>query len=401
MEHGLNKYISPNEPLFNAPIHVDFDMTNACNLACSHCHSASGKRQRDELSSDEIKKVIGELHHNGVIDLTIAGGEPFLRPDLSEILAYAYACRGIYTTVVTNGTLLNRETVRKLASDCRGVNFNISIDGSSPNSLDILRHRKKRDKNTKNELFSQIIAGAKAISDAGLTLGISFVVSNLNYDDLENVYDLAVNELGANSITAIRFFPAGFGKDSLSDLALSYEDWENIILRLTRKHDSFSKLNISVSAPWEIYLPLLNNGYTPQRVWEVWQYKSTLTDPVYASEYELGDASGIADLNIHGNGDVYPSVLMSGNNDVLCGNIRHQSLRDIWYKSTHLKKLRSIRLAEIGEPCLTCQVRELCGAGSRSRALSLTGSIYGLDYWCPIISASLRKKSNVIALQKQ
>ncbi|WP_319939623.1 radical SAM/SPASM domain-containing protein [Xenorhabdus littoralis] len=401
MEHNISECISQDEPLFNAPIHVDFDMTNACNLACHHCHAASGKRQRDELTSEEIKRAIAELHQNGVIDLTIAGGEPFLRPELPEILEYAHSCQGIYTTVVTNGTLLKRDTVKKLSSNCSGVNFNISIDGSTPDKLDILRHRKKRDSNKRTLLFRQVTAGAKAISDAGLTLGVSFVVSGMNADDLENVYDMAVNELGAKSVTAIRFFPAGFGKSALSELALKYEEWEKIILDLTRRHDSFQNLTISVSAPWEIYLPLLNNGYTPQQVWEIWQYRSTLTDPVYSSEYQVGDASGIGDLNISGNGKVYPSVLMSGNHDVLCGNIREQSLKEIWYNSYTLKKLRNIRLSEIGGPCLDCHIRDLCGAGSRSRALSITGSIYGLDHWCPVIAETYRRKNHVIALQKQ
>ncbi|WP_116964676.1 radical SAM protein [Fastidiosibacter lacustris] len=228
MQHDISEYISRDEPLFSAPVHVDFDMTNACNLACHHCHAASGRRQHDELTSDEIKHVIADLHQNGVIDLTIARGEPFLRPDLSDILEYADSCQGIYTTVVTNGTLLKRETVKKLSSNCRGINFNISIDGSTPDKLDILRHRKKRDNDKKRQLFAQIIDDAKAISDAGLTLGVSFVASGMNADDLENVYDMAVNELRAKSVTAIRFFPAGFGKNALNELVLKYEKWEKL-----------------------------------------------------------------------------------------------------------------------------------------------------------------------------
>jgi radical SAM protein with 4Fe4S-binding SPASM domain len=401
MGHDISVYHSESEPLFNTPIHVDFDMTNACNLACQHCHAASGKKQPDELTSDEIKRAIGELHRNGVIDLTIAGGEPFLRSDLTDILEYTNSCKGIYTTVVTNGTLLTRDTIKKLALNCSGVNFNISIDGSTPDKLDILRHRKRRSSDKRLLLFNQVTAGAKAISDAGLSLGVSFVVSGINADDLENVYDMAINELGASSVTAIHFFPAGFGKAALSELALEYGVWEKLILDLTKRNHSFRKLNIAVSASWEIYLPLLNSGFTPQQVWEIWQYRSTLSDPVFSSKHQTGDASGIGDLNISSNGNVYPSVLMAGNSDVLCGNIREQSLYDIWYSSGTLKKLRNMELSEIGSPCINCPIRDLCGAGSRSRALSLTGSLYGLDKWCPIIKEKDQRYDHVIALQKQ
>lgn len=400
MESVFPKRYPYDEPLFNAPIHVDFDMTNACNLACHHCHAASGKRQPDELSTEEIKYAITQMHNSGVIDLTIAGGEPFLRPELPDILSHANDCAGLYTTVVTNSTLLNKKTMSKLKTNCHRINFNVSIDGSTPDKLDILRHRKKRDKSTRDNLFRQIISGAKAISDAGLTLGISFVMSGMNADDLENVYDMAINELGAKSLTAIRFFPAGYGNNALNDLALDYAEWEEILLDLTRNHDRFSKLSLSVSAPWEIYLPLLSNGYSPQQVWEIWHYRSTLTDSVYSSQYQTGDASGIGDLNISSNGMVYPSVLMSGNNKVLCGNIRSDSLQSIWYTSRVLNEIREISISDIGAPCTECTIRELCGGGSRARALSVTGKVSGLDQWCPVVMKN-KRRNNVITLQRQ
>ncbi|WP_157966664.1 SPASM domain-containing protein [Fastidiosibacter lacustris] len=116
-----------------------------------------------------------------------------------------------------------------------------------------------------------------------------------------------------------------------------------------------------------------------------------LADPLYSSAYQIGDSGGIGDLNISGNGNVYPSVLMSGSHDVLCGNIRNQSLKWIWNNANPLKELRNIQLSKIGGPCVDCHIRDLCGAGSRARALSLTGSIYGLDYWCPVIAKNLKE----------
>lgn len=386
MNHIFPEKYFPDEPLFSAPVHIDFDMTNACNLACHHCHAASGKRQQDELSTDEIKDLINQMHGNGVIDLTIAGGEPFLRSDLMDILSHVNERPGLYTTVITNGTLLNKQTVKTLAKKCSRINFNISIDGSTPDKLDLLRHRKNRDETRRNQLFNQITSGAKSISDAGLRLGVSFVTSGMNSDDLESVYNMAIHELGAESVTAIRFFPAGFGKNALHELALNYTSWKNILLDLTLNKNRFKKLSLSVSAAWEIYLPLLNNGYSSQQIWDIWHYRSTLMDPVYSSKYQTGDASGIGDLNISSNGIVYPSVLMAGNNKVVCGDIRKNSLQDIWFNSPILKKMRKIKISEIGSPCTECKIRKLCGGGSRARALSITGMISGLDSWCPIIS---------------
>ncbi|MDE1482045.1 radical SAM protein [Xenorhabdus bovienii] len=391
-----------NEPLFSSPIHVDFDITNACNLACSHCHAASGKRLNDELNTEEIINIISQLQYSGVIDLTIAGGEPFLRPDIIDILSHAQSCNGLYTTVVTNGTLLKTDIIQELSVCCPDIGINISIDGSTPDKLDILRHRKNRDQKRKKILFSQIIKGAKYVSNADLPLGISFVMSDLNVDELESVYRLAIEKLGALSVTAIRFFPAGYGINHLNELELKYKRWEQIILQLTKNHEKFKKLTISVSAPWEIYLPLISNGYSPEEISDIWGYRSTLMDSMYSSNYQTADASGIGDLNISGNGLVYPSVLMSRNNRVLCGDLRKNTINEIWYNSSTLKKIRKIQISDIGYPCNTCEISKLCGGGSRSRALAITNDLKGLDFWCPIVSEvnNRRKFDNVLFTQK-
>ena len=74
--------------------HVDFNLTNACNLACAHCHSASGKALPDELTTPELLRIVHEMHAMGVLSVAFAGGEPFMRPDLLDVLAEACSLDG-------------------------------------------------------------------------------------------------------------------------------------------------------------------------------------------------------------------------------------------------------------------------------------------------------------------
>ena len=69
LKHGLD-----------APICLTWELTYACNLACVHCLSSSGRRDR-ELTTAEAKAVLDELHDLQVFYINIGGGEPTIRRD--------------------------------------------------------------------------------------------------------------------------------------------------------------------------------------------------------------------------------------------------------------------------------------------------------------------------------
>ncbi|MDF2979803.1 MAG: Radical domain protein [Actinomycetospora sp.] len=67
-----------------SPICLTWELTYACNLSCVHCLSSSGRRDPDELSTDEAKAVIDELQRMQVFYVNIGGGEPTVRSDFWE-----------------------------------------------------------------------------------------------------------------------------------------------------------------------------------------------------------------------------------------------------------------------------------------------------------------------------
>src|SRR5258708_26721048 len=78
----------------DAPICLTWELTYACNLACVHCLSSSGRRDPRELSTAECKAVIDELERMQVFYVNIGGGDPTVRPDFSQLVGYAVAQRG-------------------------------------------------------------------------------------------------------------------------------------------------------------------------------------------------------------------------------------------------------------------------------------------------------------------
>jgi len=112
----LPYYISPKKAL--PPLQAFFEVTYRCNLRCEMCQFIDFFEQNleaadklGELSTDEIRRVIEQVPRHSL--LSFSGGEPFVRPDLMEILEWA--SRRNTTHVITNGTLVTEKKARRLA----------------------------------------------------------------------------------------------------------------------------------------------------------------------------------------------------------------------------------------------------------------------------------------------
>ena len=73
----------------DAPICLTWELTYACNLACVHCLSSSGRRDPRELTTAECMAVVDELERMQVFYVNIGGGEPTVRSDFWELVDYA------------------------------------------------------------------------------------------------------------------------------------------------------------------------------------------------------------------------------------------------------------------------------------------------------------------------
>ncbi|WP_341664272.1 radical SAM/SPASM domain-containing protein [Vibrio sp.] len=352
---------------FIGPFNADLNLTNACNLACSHCHSSSGKSISGELDTIEVMDAIYQLYEIGVHTLTIAGGEPFVRPDIFDILSFANNLSGLSVVVITNGTkIFSNDFIKKMAT-MSNVRINVSVDGSNYKIFNVYR-RWKNDNSDSDELFNKVVSNIKTGIKSDLDIGISFVLSSHNMDDLRTAYKLMVDEIGTSSFTAIKFISTGYGEAMHGSMDFDYRSWANLMVSLhkEKQRGSLDKLFITTVSIWEIYLPLVDADFDIQEIGELWGLSPALHIPGYSSHHELGDVSGVMSVCIDSNGDVYPSVLSIGS-DYLCGNIKESPLRHIWNNSDVLNKIRKMTLLDISDKCTTCYIGDTCGGGFRFR----------------------------------
>lgn len=173
-------------------------------------------------------------------------------------------------------------------------------------------------------------------------------------------------------------------------MEFSYPDWSALLVQLTNAKlgGQLPHLAVSVPSPWEFYLPMIDGGLERAVAETVWSYRAPRRSEFYARTQHIGDTSGITDLNVVANGDVYPLTLMSGDKTARAGNFGNDSLVDIWNNSGVLQGLRAMKTTSLPAPCQACSIEETCGGGSRARALALTGSLQGADLLCPRIQAA-------------
>ena len=121
----------------DAPICLTWELTYACNLACVHCLSSSGRRDPRELTTAECKAVIDTLERMQVFYVNIGGGEPTVRPDFWELVDYATA-HHVGVKFSTNGIKIDPAVARRLAASDY-VDVQISLDGATAEVNDAVR----------------------------------------------------------------------------------------------------------------------------------------------------------------------------------------------------------------------------------------------------------------------
>ena len=189
----------------DAPICLTWELTYACNLACSHCLSSSGRRDPRELSTAQAKAVIDELQRMQVFYVNIGGGEPTVRADFWELLDYATA-HDVGVKFSTNGIRLDAEAARRIAANSY-VDVQISIDGATAEVNDAVRGQGSYD---------VAVQALQHLADVGVSAKLSVVCTRHNISQLD-AFKAIADRFGAQ-LRLTRLRPSGRGADVWDEL---------------------------------------------------------------------------------------------------------------------------------------------------------------------------------------
>lgn len=332
-----------------APFRIFYDITYACNLRCKHCFTNSGAKLDAELTLNEKLRLISEIKKIGTNRLSIAGGEPFICPDLFPFLK---ACKetGIDVSITTNGTLFNSDIIAQLR-ECELKNLTISFDGATRESVDSIRG-----------------AGTYDMAINGLSLlqksyhrnySIKTTLMKNNINEIEGIIDIAIM-YGCDTIKFNCVRDDGRASTNRNMIILSDSEYINVVKHIENLKAKYEG-QIHIRAPLNVFC---DDAYD------------------YIEDLGFGCFAGKESICINPTGDVKPCSHFP--KDFICGNIKQDSLFDIWHKSNVLHLFRHLSGNTI---CNNCEQYDMCRAGCRFRAYK-AGDINGVDPYCYISQAT-------------
>jgi mycofactocin radical SAM maturase len=302
-----------------APICLTWEITYACNLACVHCLSSSGRRDPRELTTQECFALVEELQALKVFYVNIGGGEPMLRPDFTDIVEHAIS-HDVGVKFSTNGTHLDAIAARRFAA-MDYLDVQVSIDGATADINDLVRGEGSH---------AAALAAMGNLADAGFgPFKVSIVATRHNISQLDAFRSLA-DSFGAQ-LRVTRLRPSGRGADSWDDLHPTQAQQRELYHWLLERPDVLTGDSFFHLSALGESLPGLNLCGAGRVV--------CLIDPV---------------------GDVYacPFVI---HDEFLAGNVRDEGgFTQVWRHSELFRGLR-----EPGNPgaCTSCGSWDACQGG--------------------------------------
>jgi 12,18-didecarboxysiroheme deacetylase len=343
---------------------VVWNVGQRCNLKCVHCYSQSKDIEyTNELSTKEAKAMIDGLAEYGAPVLLFSGGEPLMREDLMELIAYAKD-KGLRAVISTNGTMITEEKGKELKE------FGLSYVGIS---LDGLKETNDKFRGIEGA-FDEALQGIRNCLKLGIKVGLRFTINKRNAQDIPGIFDLIEKE-GIPRVCFYHLVYSGRGSRLIEE-DLTHEETRKVVDHIIDKtkaaHDRGNPLEVltvdnHADGPY-IYQRLLKED--PKRAAEVLELL----------KWNEGNSSGHGLACVSWDGAVHADQFWR---EHTFGNVRERKFGEIWEDKSNdlLMKLKDKKNYVTGR-CSKCKWLDICGGNFRARAESIHGDIWEPDPAC-------------------
>ncbi len=324
---------------YEKPFILELEITRRCNLHCVHCYAEAASHPfADELSRAEIQRVLDEGREIGIRELSLTGGEVFMRPDFLDLVDDGLA-RGMNVRFVTNATLLDDELLVGLCE--RPIKLiTVSLDAVSPEAHERIRGR---------DSHAPAVSAIDRLREAGFRVSIITAFSKLNLGEFDGLLRYCVErELDWQvQLTSAK------GRCP-QPITVTPEEYYSL----------GEKIAAAIASDLPIHIIPMDDMATPSlfspldQLSGTWQQKCT---------------GGLLNLFVRANGDVTPCSALAFPSCVV-GNVRRDSVADICREERCRHNLEWARSAELTGTCASCRFRAACQGGCPEILLSMCRS---------------------------
>lgn len=316
---------------------VCLELTYRCNERCVHCYIDDPTRESLELQFEDYKKVLDELREMGCMSILLTGGEPTLHKDFLRIARYAKQL-GIIVDIYTNGLFFSEELLDELV-ELKPNSVSFSLYGSRAEVHDAVTLIPGS--------FEKSLKSMMMCKCAGLDVYIKTVVMKPTAADYENLRRLG-KRLNIDVISSTSVMDTHKGKCGERFRLMDEDEY--------------------------------------QRILEIeYQYGDYPAEAARQDRSETICFSGLNALSVDPFGAIHPCNA----HPMVLGNVKSDSLKEIWEHSQELHSLRAIRFNQLSEKCGSCEDKNWCGLCMGS-AIKENGKLAPCSDTCMIARANHR-----------
>lgn len=321
---------------------VVWEFTLKCNLKCSHCGSSAGKARENELTTSECFRLCEELADLGCDNVSLMGGEPFLRDDWFSV-GQCVKDLGMNLNFVSNGMILGKYIDKLSGLEPKVVGM----------SLDGLEKTHDKIRGVKGS-YRKVLDSIDLLREQGIQTTVITTVSKINFDDLPEMKNV-IFKRGVNWQIQVAMPFGNFKKEQM----LSKEEFYSVALFIAaeRIKTSFDDLPV-IGAHCFGYNSKLLPGC---KSWK-------------------GCTAGISSIGLTSDGGL-AGCLSMGNNRFIEGNIREQSLKEIWNDENKFSYNRKFTKEKLGPNCKDCKYGVKCRGGCNAMSYTITNN-FNNDPYC-------------------
>ncbi len=320
------------------PLIVSWNVTRKCNMKCSHCYINAGAGElKNELNTEESKRLIDQIAEVSRPLLILSGGEPLLRSDIYELIRYGTQ-KGLRMGLGSNGCLIDAKAARQLKE--AGIKtVSISLDSHLPAQHDEFRGVEGA--------WDKAVNAIKLLRENDVLVQVNTTLTQQNYDQIDDIMSLA-EQIGVENFHLFFLVPTGRGAKIADISPVMYEDMIKNTFAKTGRH----RLNVRPSCAPQ-FMRIAKDMGLDMRQW----IRGCIAGMYYCRVYPIGDITPCPYL------------------PVKLGNVRETSFKQIWFNSPIFKALRDPE--ELKGKCGACEYKIVCG-GCRARAYGLSSDF--IDY---------------------
>jgi radical SAM protein len=346
-----------------APFTIAWEVTRACAYACVHCRAdAQHTRDPNELTTEEAFNLIDRLAEFGSPILVFTGGDPMMRRDLFDLIAYATE-KGLRCSLTPTATALPTQERLTKAKQAGIRRLALSLDAPTPDVHDAFRQVPGSWERT-----MRILHNAQAV---GLSAQVNTTVSRYNVDLLSDMVPF-VEEVGAVQWSVFFLVPTGRAQVPWMISAEEHERVFNWLYDLSKEAPFDIK---ATAAPMYRRVAIQRkkaeqgNGKPVTFQGAGFQYADGLNRPTKG----VNDGNGF--LFISHLGEIMPSGFLP----ISAANVRQEDVVQVYREHPLFQDLRD--QTKLKGKCAVCEYQDVCG-GQRGRAYGVTGDYLESDPAC-------------------